>query len=309
MESIPKNSGNRKEDKMIQIGFDIGGTNIKAGALDEQFNILAENTRLFPRGENYQVVLDTMEEMVCQLLSLTKSKYEEICSIGIAVPGSLDTKNEMVLHAYNLGFHHLPLKALLEEKFTGVPIFLANDANAAALGELYKGAFVGCKTAVLLTLGTGVGGGLILGGKLFNGGMGHGVELGHMRLIYNGPLCTCGNRGCVETLCSAKFFEDQGLTAKEVIDKAKEGDNPSIEIFNEYVGYLSDALISAVMLLDPEVVALGGGISEAGDFLFAPLRKLVEEKSYFKFPHKIVPTVLGNKAGFIGAAILSKENR
>ncbi len=308
MEHIPKNSGNRNEDKMIQIGFDIGGTNIKAGVLDDEFNILAENTKLFPRGENHEVVLETMEEMVFELLSVVKFKYEDISSIGVAVPGTLDTHNEIVLHAYNLGFHHLPLKALLEEKFNGIPVSLANDADAAALGELYKGAFVGCKTAVLFTLGTGVGGGLILGGKLFNGGMGHGVEIGHMRLIYNGPLCTCGNRGCIETVCSAKFFEDQGLIAKEVMEQAKDGDKRSLEIFNEYIGYLSDAIISVSMLLDPEVIALGGGISQAGDFLFDPLRKLVEEKSFFKFPHKTVPTVLGNKAGFIGAALLSREN-
>lgn len=294
---------------MIQIGFDIGGTNIKAGVVDDQSNVLAENTRLFPRGENHEAVLETMEKMVFELLSLVKSKYEEISSIGVAVPGTLDTNNETVLHAYNLGFHNLPLKALLEEKFPGVPVFLANDANAAALGELYKGAFVGCKTAVLFTLGTGVGGGLILGGKLFNGGMGHGIELGHVRLIHDGPLCTCGNRGCLETVCSAKFFENQGLTAKGVIDKAKAGDKPSLEIFNEYLGYLSDAIVSVSMLLDPEVIALGGGISQAGDFLFEPLRKLVEEKSFFKFPHKTVPTELGNKAGLVGAAMLGKENK
>ena len=292
---------------MIQIGFDIGGTNIKAGVVDNQFNILSENTRPFPRGENHKVVLDVMKGMVSELLSLAKFNNEDISSIGVAVPGTLDPNNETVLHAYNLGFHHLPLKTLLEEKFPGIPVFLSNDANAAALGELYKGAFVGCKTAILFTLGTGVGGGLILCGKLFNGGMGHGVELGHMRLIHDGPLCTCGNSGCIETVCSAKFFENQGLEAKEVIDKAKAGDKRALEIFNEYLGYLSDAIVSVSMLLDPEVIALGGGISQAGDFLFDPIRKLVQKKSFFNFPHKIVPTELGNKAGFIGAAILGNE--
>ena len=292
---------------MIQIGFDIGGTNIKAGVVDDQFNILMENIRPFPKGENHKVVLDVMKDMVSEFLSLAKFKYEDVSSIGVAVPGTLDPKNETVLHAYNLGFHQVPLKALLEEKFPGIPVFLANDANAAALGELYKGAFVGCKTAVLFTLGTGVGGGLILGGKLFNGGMGHGVELGHVRLIHDGPLCTCGNRGCLETVCSAKFFENQGLEAKEVIDKAKAGDKRALEIFKEYLGYLSDAIVSVSMLLDPEVIALGGGISQAGDFLFDPLRILVKEKSFFKFPHKTVPTELGNKAGVIGAAILGSQ--
>ena len=292
---------------MIQIGFDIGGTNIKAGLLDGQLNILRENVRPFPRGKNYEAVLEIMENMVLELISLGEHKYHEIGSIGVAVPGTLDEKNEVVLHAYNLGFHNLQLKILLEEKFPGITVFLLNDANAAALAELRKGAFAGCKTAVLFTLGTGIGGGIILDGKLFNGGMGHGVELGHMRLIHDGPLCTCGNFGCIETVCSAKFFENQGLDAKETIDQAKAGNKRSIEVFREYLSYLSDAVVSVAMLLDPEIIALGGGISQAGDFLFDPLRKLVEEKSFYKFPHKIVPTKLGNRAGFIGAAILCKE--
>jgi glucokinase len=307
MEFTLKSFGSRKRKSMIQIGFDIGGTNIKAGAMDDQLNILAENVRPFPRGKNHEVVIDIMKGMVSELLSIAECGYNDISSIGVAVPGTLDTTNEIVIHAYNLGFHNLPLKILLEEKFSDTPVFLMNDANAAALAELRKGTFIGCNTAVLLTLGTGVGGGIILGGKLFNGGLGHGVELGHMRLIHNGPLCSCGNFGCIETVCSAKFFENKGLDVKETIDKAKAGDKQSNEIFTEYLGYLSDAIVSIAMLLDPETVALGGGISEAGDFIFDPLKKLVEAKSFYKFPHNIVPTKLGNKAGFIGAAILGKE--
>lgn len=292
---------------MIQVGFDIGGTNLKAGLVDDEGNILSEVVKPFPRGQSHILVLDIMEEMVEELLLGANRNMGEVRSIGIAVPGSLDTQNEKVIHAHNLGFHDLPLKQLCQERWQDIPVFLANDANAAALGELHKGAFVGCKTAVLFTLGTGVGGGMILGGKLFNGGMGHGVELGHVRLVHNGPLCTCGNHGCIETVCSAMFFESRGFVAKEVIDEAKSGNAEAVKLFQEYLGYLSDAIVSIAVLLDPEVIALGGGISQAGDFLFEPLRKLVEEKSFFKFPHKVVPTILGNRAGIVGAAMLCKE--
>lgn len=292
---------------MIQIGFDIGGTNLKAGLVEDDGNILMEAMKPFPRGESHTLVLDIMEEMVEELLLGANRNMGEVRSIGVAVPGSLDTQNEKVIHAHNLGFHDLPLKQLCQERWKDIPVFLANDANAAALGELHKGAFAGCKTAVLFTLGTGVGGGMILGGKLFNGGMGHGVELGHVRLVHNGPLCTCGNHGCIETVCSAMFFERKGLVAKEVIDGAKAGEEEASKLFQEYLGYLSDAIVSIAVLLDPEVIALGGGISQAGDFLFEPLRKLVEEKSFFKFPHKVVPTILGNRAGIVGAAMLCKE--
>jgi glucokinase len=159
-----------------------------------------------------------------------------------------------------------------------------------------------------LTLGTGVGGGLILGGKMFNGGLGHGVELGHMCLQFGGPLCTCGNLGCVETLCNAPWLirqSSQATDAKMVIDAAKEGDVAAKNIFDRYVDQLSSAIVSCTNLLDPEVVALGGGVSLAGEFLFAPLREQVLRKSFFHHPYKIVPATLGNDAGIIGAAMLA----
>ena len=293
---------------MIQIGFDIGGTLIKAGIVDDQGNVLGETVRIFPGTENKDQVPAIIEEMASEMLTQTGYKREDVRSLGIAVPGSLDNHNEMVLHAYNLGFHQYPLKKLVAERFPKTPVFLVNDGNAATLGELHIGALKGCNTGVLITLGTGVGGGLVLGGRLFNGGMGHGVELGHMRLVHQGLLCTCGNHGCVETVCSAAYFRNRGFEPKQLIDLGKAGDQAALEIFSEYLEYLSDAMVSIAMLLDPEVIAIGGGISQAGDFLFEPLRKLIEEKSFFKYPHRIVPAKLGNKAGFIGASLLGKNN-
>lgn len=310
---------------MIHVGFDVGGTNIKAGLVDGGAKIVTKRNVPFPKGK-YQQAAQVMENLVDDMLDETGMNRDEIRSIGIAIPGSIDTKGSVVIDAYNLGFHNVPMKDEMSRRFPGIPVYLGNDANVAALAELCAGAFKGCQTAVLLTLGTGVGGGIILNGRMFNGGMEHGVELGHMCLIHDGPACTCGNRGCVESVCTATWLTAQGkraaekdsngliskkakndqarVNAKTVIDSAKEGDPAAVEIFNQYVDYLSSALLSIVALLDPEVIALGGGVSLAGDFLFEPLRKKVWEKSFFKFRHKIVPAEMGNDAGVIGAAML-----
>lgn len=314
---------------MYQIGFDIGGTNLKVGAVDDNMEISAERNVPFPKGEGYEAIVSLMAEQVKELAGELKIPAAEFGSIGVATAGSIDGDGKIILHAHNLGFHNVPMVKEMQVHFPEIPVCLANDADAAALAELYAGAFKGRKTAVLLTLGTGVGGGVILGGRLFRGGMGHGNELGHMIIQHGGLLCTCGNRGCVETLCTATWLIRQGrktvvespvsliyekaqgnmenVTAKLVIDSAKEGDTIALDIFNTYVDSLSAAITSVNMLLDPEVVALGGGVSLAGEFLFDPLKKLVKKKSFYKFDHEVVPAQLGNKAGIIGAALLAKH--
>ncbi|MGI6732274.1 MAG: ROK family protein [Anaerovoracaceae bacterium] len=314
---------------MYRVGFDIGGTNIKAGIVGEDLKILSHRNIPFPTGESYKKVVALLAELVKDMAKDLQVPVMELGTIGIAVPGSIDVTETIVIHAHNLGFQNAPIKSEMKEYFPHSSIYLANDANAATLAELYAGAFRGCKTAVLLTLGTGVGGGLILGGRLFNGGMNHGVEPGHMIISKDGPLCSCGNRGCIESLCSATWLVNQGeivikeqleslifskanglpeqVTAKMVIDSAKEGDKIAREIFNYYIESLSAAVSSIINLLDPEVIALGGGVSLAGDFLFDPLRERVQEKCFHKVAHKIVPAQLGNDAGIIGAAMLGDE--
>ena len=254
---------------------------------------------------------------------------KDVESVGIVVPGSIDQKGERVIDAYNLGFHDVPLKALAQEAFGEIPVYLANDANGAALAELYAGAFRGCKTAVLFTLGTGLGGGIILGGHMFNGGMNQGVELGHMYLVNGGEHCTCGNDGCMEAYCAASALARDGqramkkhpesliaaraggspenVDAKLVIDCAKEGDEAAKAVFDQYIDSLSSACASIYNLLDPEVIAIGGGVCGAGEFLFAPLREQTTGKCFYKTHGKLVPAELGNDAGMIGAAMLHKD--
>ena len=170
---------------MYQIGIDIGGTNIKIGLLDEALELTAEASIPFPHTTAADMA-KKIRAAVVSLLEAQSASLSDVASLGAVVPGSIDASGETVLDAHNLDFHKVPLRKLLQEQFPGIPVYIANDANGAALAELYKGAFTGCKTGVLLTLGTGLGGGIILNGKMFNGGMNHGVELGHAYLVDGG---------------------------------------------------------------------------------------------------------------------------
>lgn len=313
---------------MYQIGVDIGGTNIKVGLVNETMELVQTCSVRFPH-DGARSVVKTIEEAVDFLLRQQAIARKDVESVGIVVPGSIDQKGERVIDAYNLGFHDVPLKALAQEAFGEIPVYLANDANGAALAELYAGAFRGCKTAVLFTLGTGLGGGIILNGKMFNGGMNHGVELGHAYLVDGGEPCTCGNHGCMEAYCAASVLARDGrramqahpesllaqktggdaakITPKLVTDCAKAGDETALTVFRTYLDHLSSACASICNILDPEVLALGGGLSAAGPFLFEPLDKLVSQKCFFSSHGPLVPAVLGNEAGMIGAALLARD--
>ena len=313
---------------MYQIGVDIGGTNIKVGLVSQELTLLRSTSVPFPHdGAEHvaQIIADAAEA----LLSAQGAKKTELESVGIVVPGSVDPAGECVIDAYNLGFHDVPLKQLVQKHFAGIPVYLANDANGAALAELYVGAFRGCKTAVLLTLGTGLGGGIILGGHMFNGGLNQGVELGHMYLVNGGEHCTCGNDGCMEAYCAASALARDGkramrenpqsliaekaagdedkVDAKLVIDCAKAGDEAAKAVFDTYLDSLSSACASIYNLLDPEVIAIGGGVCGAGAFLFDPLQERTTKKCFYKTRGKLVPAKLGNDAGMIGAAMLHRD--
>ena len=280
---------------MYQIGVDIGGTNIKVGLVSDELSLLRSLSVRFPH-DGAASVIAAIAEAVDDLLKQEGLTREDLESIGIVVPGSIDQTGALVIDAYNLGFHDVPLKAMAQEAFGEVPIYLANDANGAALAELYVGAFRGCKTAVLFTLGTGLGGGIILGGHMFNGGMNQGVELGHMILEHDGEHCTCGNDGCMEAYCAASALARDGKRA------AKKHPDSLLAI-----SYLSSACASIYNLLDPEVIAIGGGVCAAGEFLFAPLREQTTEKCFYKTHGRLVPAELGNDAGMIGAAMLHRD--
>ncbi len=291
---------------MYAVGVDIGGTAIKAGLVEIQSGrILDRHTIPFPKGEGSDAVWDRAEACIQQLLRFRQPARKALGAIGVAIPGSLDPSRTHVIHAYNLDFHDTEVRRPLAERFPDIPLHILNDGDAAALAEHRFGALKGTATAALVTLGTGVGGGLILNGKLFGGGLGNGVEIGHMTLNWDGPLHHCGNTGCVEMYCAASALvpEASSMVPRDAIEKIRLGDPQMSDRLDRYTDALSGALASIVNLLDPEAIALGGGASSAGEALLIPLREKVYKKAFFKTACRIVQAAMGNEAGIVGAAI------
>ena len=192
---------------MFNAGFDIGGSHIAGGLYDARCTLVRRVDEPFPQGrpEEVPALVARMAGELCE--GLARGALE---SVGLAVPGSIDRARERVINAYNLGFHDFPLRARVQERFPDAPVLLGNDADLAALAELHAGAFIGAQCAVLLTLGTGLGGGIIINGRLWRGGMGNGCEIGHTILDMSGEICTCGVRGCAETRCAASALARTG---------------------------------------------------------------------------------------------------
>ncbi len=314
---------------MYTIGLDVGGTNIAGAIVSGDAQMLIKGSVPYPGADTPNESVERMAQLIYSLLSHAKIEIDEIDSIGLAVPGSIDYENDLVIHAYNLGYHSFPLVALLGKHFPNTPIHIENDANAAALAEYYDGAFKGYSSGVLITLGTGVGGGAIMQNRLFIGGRKSGFELGHIIIAHDGEPCTCGNNGCFEACCSATALIREGekiakavpncmiahqaelndgvIDAKLVIDCARAGDPYAVQIFDRYIAYLGSAIVSIANTFDPEVIAIGGGVCNAGEFLFHPLRAYVQPRAFFESTGAIVPAQMGNDAGIIGAAMIGRN--
>lgn len=308
---------------MYRIGIDLGGTNIAVGVVNEHYEIVAEAS--LPTGAQRpaeQVVAD-----MCRAVELAMEKADitpaHCASIGIGSPGTCDGENGVVARAYNLGWFNVPVCAMMTEHF-GLPCRLSNDANCAALAETVAGAAVGCRNMVLVTLGTGVGGGIIQDGKIVSGVGGTGAEVGHALLVLDGEPCTCGRRGCWEAYSSATALIRQArqaaaehpesllagaeeITGKTVFDAADRGDETANAVVDRFCDYLGAGVTNIVNALAPEVILIGGGISRQGERLLAPVRRYVE-KNCFGGKDGAIPIIaaarLGNDAGIIGAAAL-----
>lgn len=295
---------------MMRFGYDIGGTNIAAGLLNDENKLIAKASKPFPRGKGTDAVIAVCADLFRSIAKQAGVDEAQISGVGVAVPGSVNPDLGVVIDAHNLGFHDTPLAALLSDALRK-PIALINDADAATLAEQRTGALVGTNTSVLITIGTGIGGGLIFNGELFRGGRKNGTEPGHMVLCNGGRTCTCGVNGCAETYCSAtRLAADGGKlgypSAKELIDAAKRGEAEPLKLFESYVDDLGSYLASIVNLLDPERIAIGGGVCGAGSFLLDPLRRDVERKCFFKTCPEIVVASAGNDAGIIGACLIAQ---
>ncbi len=313
---------------MVYIGIDLGGTNIAVGAVDEEGRILAECSVKTLAQRPFTEIVKDMAGCVIRVMKQGGFTEKDVHSVGIGIPGVADERG-VVLNCANLGWFNEPLAAEMGKYFS-IPVFIGNDANVAALAESYAGVSKGCHSSVMITLGTGVGGGIVIDGKAWNGAHGRGGEMGHMTLVPDGVPCTCGNNGCVERYCSATALirmakqecqaypdslilkkaggDPERVNAKLVIDAAKEGDAPALRVFNSFVYYLALTINNITAFLDPDVIVLGGGVSHAGKFLLDSVRALLPRYQIFKalpIPRLEIAS-LGNEAGIIGAAMLGK---
>ena len=312
---------------MVYVGIDLGGTNIAVGVVSEAGSILAEGCKTLA-SRSYQAIIRDMAELVRKVLARARVTEVEVQSIGIGIPGVADDQG-MVFNCTNLGWVNVPLRAEMQKYFKK-PVYIDNDANCAALAESVAGVSAGCKSSVFITLGTGVGGGIIVNGKLWSGGHGRAGEIGHMCLVPDGVPCTCGRNGCVERYCSATSlirtakqecynYADTAIlqkaggnidrvNAKIVIDAAKEGDASALRVFNSFARYLALTISNLTWFFDPEMIVLGGGISHAGQFLLDSVIPLIPPCQMFErlaLPRVELAT-LGNEAGVIGAAMLGR---
>ena len=314
---------------MYYVGIDLGGTSIKVGLVDENGKILKKVSRPTKVERGARPVVDDMADMSLEVVKLCGVSMDEVKAIGIGLPGILDPRTGHVPFCTNLGWHDVPVIEWMQET-VDKPIFIQNDATVAGLAESVAGVSAGVKNSVFLTLGTGVGGGIVLDGKVYSGSHGVGSELGHMITVAGGEECTCGNRGCWERYSSATALIRMGrqaagehadsfiatsvggdldkITAKTVIDAAKAGDETALKVFDEYVYNLCVGLVGIINFIDPEVIVLGGGVSLAGDFLLDAVNKKLPGMIFYKtMPYAEVKlAVLGNDAGIIGAAMLGK---
>ena len=314
---------------MYYLGIDLGGINIAAAVVDESGHILGRDSRPTPHAPG-EVVADHMAAAARAAAGQAGVSLEEIASVGVGSPGAIDPQAGLVINWYNLGFDHVPLSALLAQRL-GLEVFLENDANAAALGEYAAGAGKGSASMVAITLGTGVGGGAVLGGKLYTGFNYAGMEVGHFVLEYNGRPCKCGRQGCFESYCSATalikrtreemqrhpdslLWQAAGGSLDRVegrtsFDAMAQGDPVAKAVVDEYASYLGCGVASLVNILQPEVFCIGGGVANAGETLLAPVRAIVEREDYARNSLRrcrVVRAQLGNDAGIIGAALLPR---
>ena len=312
------------------MGIDLGGTNIKAGVVDDAFRIIGRAKAKTGIPRPAEEVMDAMAECAKAAAADAGVPWEQIRQVGIGVPGTANEETGVVEYANNLLFENVPMREYLQKRLHK-EIDITNDANAAALGEVLAGAARGASNAVAVTLGTGVGGGIIIDGRLFTGFHYGGAELGHMGIVLGGRKCTCGRRGCLEAYASAtglirstkeamEAFPDSlmwelarenggNVSGRTAFLAAGRGDAAARAVVNDYIQHLGYGLASIINILAPEILVIGGGVSNEGENLLRPLVECVRPQLYIRTPEKqtrIVLATLGNDAGLIGAAFLSR---
>jgi glucokinase len=318
----------KKIMKELIAGIDIGGTKIAIALATPACGIVAQHSFPTQVGDGPHKI---MERTLGQLDELIKREEAVLSRVGVACAGPLDTRRGVTVAPPNLpGWHEFPVVEIVRERI-GVPVAFDNDANAAALAELRFGAGRGLKNLVYVTVSTGIGGGVIVDGKLVHGITGNAGEIGHLTVLPNGPKCGCGARGCLEAVCSGtgiarrlidkvnggasslladRFGNIEQVTAKNIAEAAAEGDPLAGDIWEETVFYLSIGLGNIIVMFEPEAIILGGGVAMTGEQLFRPLRRrIAEQVKIFRAENiKILHAGLGAESGIYGALALAAED-
>lgn len=312
------------------LGLDVGGTYMVAGVVDGNHRIIAKESIPTRAKRTIDEITADMAEVSKQAVRKAGLQMEDISSWGIGMPSYVNPRTNLLVHANCFGWKNVPIYDYLK-KHISLPTYIANDANCATYGEVLAGAASQYTDAIMLTLGTGVGGGIIMGKKIYSGSDHMGAELGHTKLVYNGEPCTCGQKGCLEAYCSStaliRIMKEELKENKEsliwelcgkdvnhvngeiLFQAAQKGDTLAIRIVDEYVSRLAAGISTFITIFRPEVILLGGGIAHAGDLLLKPLNERLRSCTFAAEEIGIPPVIrakLGNDAGLIGAALLEK---
>ena len=316
---------------MFRIGVDLGGTNIVAGVVNENNAIVAKASLPTNAPRAAELIFDDIAKVIDEALKKAGIGKDQVKSVGVGTPGSVNKELELIEFANNLGFDNVPAYRLLREKSGISTVYFDNDANCAALGEAVAGCGKGAKDFVMITLGTGVGSGIIANGKLVTGLNYAAGEMGHTVIVFGGLPCNCGRRGCWEKYSSAtaliaqtkdamrlnpdsmmwKLVDDDILRVdgRTAFDAMRLGDAAAKNVVDTYVSYLACGISNVVNTFQPEIVAVGGGVGNEKENLLAPVRRILASERYSihaKKQTKLLPAVLGNDAGIIGAALLDE---
>lgn len=318
------------------IGIDLGGTNIVAGIVNEQFELIAKASEKTNAGRPAQEIAKTMADTAKAAVHAAGLELSQITSAGIGTPGIVDNEKREVIFASNLYFHNVPLGQMVEDELH-IPVFVANDADAAAYGEFMAGAGKmedghHISNMLAITLGTGVGSGIIINSKIYNGYGFAGGEFGHTVIHLGGRQCACGRKGCLETYCSATGLitttkehmqrnpdslmwklcggDIDKVDGRTSFDAAAQGDTAGKAVVEEYTSALGESIVNAINTLQPEIICIGGGVSKQGENLLRPIRTYMDSYCFDRFAKnrtEIRIAQLGNDAGVIGAALIGLQ--
>jgi glucokinase len=315
------------------VGVDLGGTNIVAGALAEDgSDVIAMRSEPTRADQGADQVIDRIVRMIdtviAETIAQTGAKRDDMIGVGVGAPGPLDRERGIVITTPNLGWSNIPLRDVIAER-TRLPVRIDNDANCATLGEWWLGAAKGANNVIGMTIGTGIGGGIILGGRLYHGSADMAGEIGHATIDITGRRCKCGNYGCLEAYASGPSIADRArealsgdeslmvrmaggdparITAATVYEAAKRGDDTALDVVRETSRFLGAGVANLLNIFNPDVVVICGGVTQAGETLFAPLRREVRKRAFKPAVEacEIVPGVLV-AAGVVGAVAAYKQ--